>query len=264
MNFEQLHEQVSSSSQGKFWLDLYPITKIVMLFCCSAIAICMPGYYIGFALTILFFILTLTCGAAKSYGKVMLSVLVIFVFLLIIARSLFYGSGPVLASYGRFSVYRDGLIEGLTKSSAIMGFSSTIVFVATTTDWENLMLSLEQHNCPPNATFVILATFQMIPQMGANAKVIQDAQRARGIETEGNLKIRAKAFLPMLLPLLLSSFSVAEEKSLALETRGFNYTCSKTRLRVVTDTKAQKVSRYVMIVLSVVICIVGGYYKWLA
>ena len=63
----------------------------------------------------------------------------------------------------------------------------------------------------------------MIPQMSANAKVIQDAQRARGIETEGTLKARARAFLPMLLPLLISSFSTAEEKSLALETRGFNY-----------------------------------------
>lgn len=264
MNFDALHEQVSTAKRGKLILDLYPITKLVILFCCSAVSICMPGYYVGFALTLLFLLLTLTCGKAKNYGRIMLSVLVIFVLLLILARALFYGSGPVLASYGRFAIYRDGLIEGLRKSSVIMGFSSAFVFVATTTDWESLMLSLEQRNCPPNATFVILSTFQMIPQMSANAKAIQDAQRARGIETEGNLKTRARAFLPMLLPLLLSSFSVAEEKSLALETRGFNYPCQKTRLRIVTDTKAQKVFRTALIIVSACCCIVGGYYKWLA
>lgn len=264
MDFNELHSRVTTTARGKFWLDLNPITKLCILLCCSAVSICMPGYSFGFILTAVFLILTMTCGMAKSYGKVMLSVLLIFVFLLIIARALFYGSGPVLYTFAGFSVYEEGLKEGLRKSSVIMGFSSAIVFVATTTDLESLMLSLEEHKCPPNATFVILSTFQMIPQMSANAKVIQDAQRARGIETEGSLKIRARAFLPMLLPLLISSFSTAEEKSLALETRGFNYPCKKTRLRTVTDTKVQKVFRYALSILSVIVCIVGGYYKWLA
>ncbi|MEN6419589.1 MAG: energy-coupling factor transporter transmembrane component T [Clostridiaceae bacterium] len=264
MDLQELHSRVCTTARGKFWLDLNPMTKLCILLCCSMASICMPGYWFGFLISIIFFGLTMTCGMAKSYGKVMLSVLVIFVFLLIIARALFYGSGRVLYQLGSFSIYEEGLKEGLRKSSVIMGFSSAIVFVATTTDLESLMLSLEQHKCPPNATFVILSTFQMIPQMSANAKVIQDAQRARGIETEGNLKARVRAFLPMLLPLLISSFSTAEEKSLALETRGFNYPCEKTRLRTVTDTNTQKVFRYAFTVVSVIACIVGGYFKWVA
>jgi len=262
MNLQELHRHVSTTARGKFWLDLYPMTKLCILLCCSAVSICIPSYSFGFILSAIFFVFTMTCGMAKNYGKAMLSVLVVFVFLLIIARVLFYGSGHVMYQLGSFSFYEDGLKEGLRKSSAIMGFSSAMVFVATTTDMESLMLSLEQHKCPPNATFVILSTFQMIPQMSANAKVIQDAQRSRGIETEGNLKARARAFLPMLLPLLISSFSTAEEKSLALETRGFNYPCKKTRLRTVEDTKAQKIFRYAFSIVSVVACIVGGYFKW--
>jgi energy-coupling factor transport system permease protein len=265
MDFTQLHEKVSSSMRGKFWLDLYPMTKLTIALCGSALAICMPGFLFGFLLTALLLVFAITCGKGKSYGRVMLSVLLIFVGLMVLARALFYdGGGPVLASFGGFSIYQEGMMVGLRSSSIIMGFSSSLVFFYITTEPEYLMLALEQRHCPPKATFVILSTFQMIPQMGTNAKIIQDAQRARGIETEGGLKTRAKAFLPMLMPLLLSSFSVAEEKSLALETRGFNYDAAKTRLRVVSDSPLQKTMRIVLVVLTVIACVAGGYFKWLA
>lgn len=264
MDYTVMHEKVTSSNRGKFWLDLYPITKLVMVLCTSALSICLPGYVFGFGLTLLFFCFCLACGKAKNYGRVMLSVLVVFVGLLVLARALFYGSGPVLATFGSFSIYQEGVFQGLRTGSLIMGFSSSIVFFFTTTDVEHLMLALETKNCPPKATFVILSTMQMIPQLSKNATVIQDAQRARGIETEGSLLVRAKAFIPMLLPLMLTSFSVAEEKALALETRGFSYPCDKTRLRVVLDNPAQKAVRWVMIAASVVGCVIGGYFKWLA
>ena len=264
MDYSKLHEQVFTSSRGKFWLDLNPMTKLVMALCGSALAICTPGCIYGFALTLLLFLFALTCGKGKAYGKIMLSVLLIFVGLLVLARALFHGSGPVLATFGGFSIYRDGILAGLNSSSIILGFSSSLVFFYSTTEPEHLMLTLEKHRCSPYATFTILSTFQMIPQMGANARVIQDAQRARGIETEGGIRTRAKAFIPMLMPLLLSSFSAAEEKSLALETRGFNYAAPKTRLRLIRDSSAQKTARIVMIVCSVVLCVVGGYFKWIA
>lgn len=264
MDFTELHEKVSTSARGKFWLDLNPMTKVVIAFCGSALAICMPGFWFGFALTLLLFFFAASCGKGKGYGKIMLSVLLIFVLLLVLARALFYeGGGPVLFTFGKFSIYRDGILAGLKSSSIIMGFSSSLVFFYTTTEPEYLMLALEKHNCPPKATFVILSTFQMIPQMGANAKMIQDAQRARGIETEGGLKTRSKAFVPMLMPLLLSSFSVAEEKSLALETRGFNYAAPKTRLRLIPDSSLQKKVRILLVILTVTGCVAGGYFKWL-
>ncbi len=46
------------------------------------------------------------------------------------------------------------------------------------------------------------------------SKTINEAQRARGIETEGSLLIRARAFLPMLGPLVLTSIQQTEERVL--------------------------------------------------
>ena len=265
MDLNQLHQLVASSRRGRFWLDLNPMTKMVLAFCEVSLAICMPGFAYGFLLMAVLMLCAATCVLGKTYGKIMLSVLVIFVGLMILARALFYeGGGEVFVTLGRFSIYKGGVLAGLRASSVILGFSSALVFFYASTEPEYLMLTLEQYRCPPKATFVILSTFQMIPQMGVNAKTIQDAQRARGIETEGSLWVRAKAFIPMLMPLLLSSFSAAEEKSLALETRGFNYDSPKTRLRIVEDSKAQKAARIGLIAVTAAACVTGGYFKWLA
>lgn len=164
---------------------------------------------------------------------------------------------------GGFPIFLGGFFNGLEMSSIILGFSSSIVFFFATTEPESLMLALEEKKCPSSVSYAVLATFQMIPVMGLHAKVIQDAQRSRGIETEGNMRVRIRAFLPMLLPLLLSSFSIAEERTLALETRGFNAPYKKTRLRILTDSRSQRSFRLIFMVITVIACVIGGYYKWL-
>ena len=50
---------------------------------------------------------------------------------------------------------------------------------------------------------------------------ITDAQRSRGLETEGSLLTRAKAFLPLISPVVMSSLINTRERAVALEVRGF-------------------------------------------
>jgi energy-coupling factor transporter transmembrane protein EcfT len=57
-----------------------------------------------------------------------------------------------------------------------------------------------------------------------------DAQQARGVETEGNLLIRARAFFPILVPLILGSITGAEERVLTLESKGFDIKGPKTHV----------------------------------
>lgn len=265
MDFTEIHQKVSSSDQGKFWLDLNPMTKLIMVLCGVAASIIMPGFVFGFVWAVLLLIFSCTCGKGKQMGATMLFIFAVFVIIMVTARAFFYdGDSPILWSAGRFSIKLYGIYRGLHSSNIILGFSSSLVFFYLTTDAETLMLELEKHRVSPRATFVILTTFQMIPQMSENSKAIQNAQKARGIETEGNILIRAKAFLPMFMPLLLSAFTMAEEKTLALETRGFNSSSTKTRIRIVKDSKKQKMVRIAIVAVTVIACVGGGYFRWLA
>ena len=56
--------------------------------------------------------------------------------------------------------------------------------------------------------------------MTGTMNTITDAQRSRGLETEGSLLTRAKAFLPLISPVVMSSLINTRERAVALEVRG--------------------------------------------
>ena len=93
------------------------------------------------------------------------------------------------------------------------------------------MIALQAMNVSHVATFVMMSTMQMIPEMISKSKTIMAAQQARGIETEGNLLLRAKAFFPSLGPLIISAVTEIEDKTITLEVRGFSTENKKTTLK---------------------------------
>ena len=64
-----------------------------------------------------------------------------------------------------------------------------------TTSPQELVDELEKSGFSPKLGYVINSVFQILPQMMAAKDTIADAQRSRGMETEGNLMVRMKAFL---------------------------------------------------------------------
>ena len=79
---------------------------------------------------------------------------------------------------------------------------------------------------------------------------IMDAQRSRGLETEGNLITRAKSFLPLISPVVMSSLINTRERAIALEIRGFEAGQKKTCLR---EGKMKTSDRVLCLVMAVVI-----------
>jgi cobalt transport protein len=91
--------------------------------------------------------------------------------------------------------------------------------------------------------------------MKKQADVIMDSQKARGIETEGNVFVRAKALIPIFIPLVLSSIANTEERAITLEARGFSVGEKRTILYDIKETKNDKIMKVILaifIVLSIV------------
>ena len=75
---------------------------------------------------------------------------------------------------------------------------------------------------------MINSVFQIVPQMMKTKDTIVDAQRSRGMETEGSLMTRIKAFLPLISPVVMSALINTRERAIALEVRGFGRKNKKT------------------------------------
>ena len=79
---------------------------------------------------------------------------------------------------------------------------------------------------------------RFIPTLLEETDKIQKAQMARGADFEsGNLIARAKAMIPLLVPLFVSSFRRANELAMAMEARCYHGGDHRTRLRELKYTK---------------------------
>lgn len=86
----------------------------------------------------------------------------------------------------------------------------------------DLVEALEKSGFSKRFGYIINSVFQIIPQMTGTMSTIMDAQRSRGMETEGSLLVRAKAFIPLISPVITSSLINTRERAIALEVRGFD------------------------------------------
>lgn len=102
----------------------------------------------------------------------------------------------------------------------------------------------------------------MINILSDNSKTVMNAQRARGVETEGNVIVRAKAFFPTLVPLILGAVIGSEERVLTLEARGFSMQGEKTHLFNIEKSGAEGTVKAVAIIVTVLV-IAGRIALWI-
>ena len=134
--------------------------------------------------------------------------------------------------------------------SIILVMAGFILFAMSTRP-DMLMISLKQVGAPSSLAYIIVTTLQIVPSFQRKASTILDAQRSRGLETEGTLLVRARAFVPIVLPLVLGSLVEVEERAIAIEARGFNSRKEETSVIEIPDTKVQVVLRRLFIILMI-------------
>jgi energy-coupling factor transport system permease protein len=118
-----------------------------------------------------------------------------------------------------------------------------------TTKPTDLIDSFVRVGFSPRLGYVLSSVFQIIPQMSETMATISDAQRSRGMETEGNLLTRIKAFFPLISPVITSSLINTRERAIALEVRGFNSSNKKTFLNEQIKTNKDKVIKIILVCL---------------
>ena len=105
--------------------------------------------------------------------------------------------------------------------------------MALTDGLESLLKPLNKLKIPVHElTLMMSMALRFIPTLIEETDKIMSAQRARGADFEtGNIIQRAKALLPILVPLFVSSFRRADELAIAMESRCYHGGEGRTRLK---------------------------------
>jgi energy-coupling factor transport system permease protein len=153
----------------------------------------------------------------------------------------------VLFQVGPFDATLEGVDFAGQTLVRLFAISTAIGLFGLTTDPRSFVLDLERRGLSPRFAFVALATLEAVPAMVDRANVIASAQRARGLDTEGSIRARLRGLLPLAGPVVLSSLTEVEERSLALEVRAFGRPGRRALLWRLPDSGAQLAARAVMI-----------------
>ena len=210
---------------------MHPFTKLCYIFT-AIVASLVAGKLWAFAAFIGISLVMLISG--KIIRKVF--PLIAFSFTILITIFLIHGlfnheNATLLFAAGPLKFYQEGMLYALRISLNVLNMLLAFaVFVLTTRPVE-LGEDLERIGFSPEIGYVDSSVFQIVPQMSGTMNTIMDAQRSRGLETEGSLLTRAKSFLPLISPVVMSSLINTRERAIALEIRGFEAGQKKTYLR---------------------------------
>lgn len=220
------------------WIvKLYPSTKFLFLLILIILSVFAPGYKFQYLVLPFMIIVSLLSNSIKGFLTVFLKSIFIIVLFLFIIQTYIVPNADEIQLVGFIHFSTTGLNDSLNMTSKIIAISSGIIWFFQVTSIKDIIFALEGIGTPRKVTFIIASTIQLVPQMTALSKIITDAQKSRGIETEGNILIRAKAFIPMVGPLVLSSIQQTEERVLALESRAFSSKVRKTSIYRIEKSK---------------------------
>ena len=219
---------------------LDPRTKLVLTMI-YIVALFTAALYVGYFLVLLFLVCAISLSRIKI--KTILSGLKPLVIIVLITGilNLFYTRGEhLLVHFWRISIYWEGVETAVFMALRIMLLiTGTLLLTYTTsplqlTDGlESLLSPLKKLRLPVHELAMMMSiALRFIPTLIEETDKIMSAQRARGADFEsGGLIAKAKAMLPLLIPLFVSAFRRADELATAMESRCYHGGDGRTRMK---------------------------------
>lgn len=215
------------------------------------------GIFIGLSLTLLFLGKTLK----RTLPLIAFSFTILVTIFLI--HGLFNASNEnILFEVVGLRFYKEGIMYATKISLNILNMLLSFAIFVLTTKPSDLVDDMERIGFSPRFGYIIASVFQIIPQMVSTMNTITDAQRSRGLETEGKFWVRAKAFIPLIAPVVMSSLSNTRERAIALEVRGFESKGKKTFLYEKRKSNKDLFLRVIMII-TILGSVLWRGYLWL-
>ena len=197
--------------------------------------------YFGFMLTtvVLIAIILLAKLPMVSVLKSVKGVLLIVLFTAILNLFLIK-DGEVLVHWQIFTITKNGVhttikmvlrLVLLISGASLLSLTTTPVELADGV--ESLMSPLKLIKVPVRDIAMIMSiALRFIPTLFEETNKIISAQKARGASFDtGGLFARAKALLPVLIPLFVNSFRRADELAFAMDARCYNATEKRTKMK---------------------------------
>ena len=176
---------------------------------------------------------------------------VVFIILLTFVLNLFMFDGTVLWHWKFLTITYEGLYRSCFMAlRLILLIIGTSMLTLTTkpmelTDGlEKLLKPFNRFGLPSHEIALMMSiALRFIPTLLEETDKIMKAQQARGADFEsGNLIQRVKNMIPILIPLFVGSFRIAQDLALAMEARCYHGGVGRTRMKEIVFSRRDGVA----------------------
>ena len=218
---------------------LDPRTKLILTVLYIVILFCAKGF-VSYGVVALLLLTGVKVSGVAPRALVRGLKPILFIICFTAVLNLFYTPGEALASFWIFTITREGIVHAFFMVvRIIMLITCTFLLTYTTsplalTDGlESLLGPLKKLRVPVHELAMMMSiALRFIPTLIEETDKIMSAQRARGADFDsGNLIQRAKALIPLLVPLFISAFRRADELATAMECRCYHGGEGRTRMK---------------------------------
>lgn len=250
--------------------SLDPRTKIFLTILYITAVFLIKGF-VGFLLIGIFtlFLIKISKIPFTLFLKGLKPVLIIMIFTALLNLFLTY-NGKILWQFEFLKITDKGLILSVFMVLRIMFLvmgSSFLMYttspVTMTSGLEYFLKPLKKIGVPAHEISMMMSiALRFIPTLIEETDKIMSAQKSRGANIdEGGILKRAKALIPVLVPLFVSAFRRADELAMAMESRCYNGSDNRTKLKELKFDKTDFVSGIVFIVVCVISVMLGFLFK---
>ena len=238
---------ISDITLGQFFPGFSPLHKLdprskIILTVFFIVAVFLANNPASFLFLVLItsFLIAISRISFKVVLKGVKPIILILIFTSLINVFMTNGAGEPLVAFWIIKIYKEGIIRAVFMSLRviilIIGTSMFLTYttspISLTDGIESLLKPLKKIGVPVHI-FAMMMTIALrfIPTLVEETEKIMNAQKSRGADfSSGGLIKRAKALIPILIPLFVSSFKRAEELATAMECRCYRGDVNRTKL----------------------------------
>ena len=216
---------------------LDPRTKLILVLV-YIISLFQANGWVGYGVITLITVLCLKMSSVKARNIFKGLKPMLFIIVLTAVLNIFYTTGtPVLPGWPITWEGIERALQMILRICLLITGTFTLTYttspIALTDGLEKLMNPLKKIKLPVHEMTIMMSmALRFIPTLIEETDKIMSAQKARGADFEtGSLIDRAKAMLPILVPLFVSAFRRADELAVAMESRCYHGGEGRTRMK---------------------------------
>ena len=248
---------------------LDPRTKLIMLVV-YIVALFMAVNWVSYGLMAAFLVIVIKISTIppKSIVRGMKPLVMILVFTGVLNLFFTTGEGEPLVDFWIFTIYAEGLeravfmvIRILLLISGTFLLTYTTSPISLTDGLESLMNPLKVLKVPVHELSMMMCiALRFIPTLIEETDKIMSAQKARGADFEtGSLMEKAKALVPILVPLFISAFRRADELATAMECRCYQGGEGRTKMKLLRYKRCDIQAYGVAALLVIAVAVLRGF-----